>query len=713
LKTELVLISVLLILIVGIPLIAVTVFPVGGSSPKNYVIPLGNVVMVDDIGAINLVNRLMELGVPVYQAQTAFSVDGQSCAAGDFIIPGDLGGTADGISVESKRAYFNTQAVSLRVWQVIRTDSELSGVSKRKLVLPRVVIPFGRFGYINNIWHYLSLKKLGFKVVLANPTEIENGTIFNSCNVMVLPGSSSGLGEQPAEGPGIQNIRNFVRNGGGIVGTCAGGTQLSMSSWAKVHVMDGIILGGHFEGDPCPPEHLNDYDYWYLGESDGEFWWKMNTGPQMLNVTRPDHPTMFGLGPGATRFGYQYPQVFYFGGDTLEDLTANETVVATFKEPTSQNTNNPLEEKYSHRFYGEYDNWGYRHGAVIVSTYGSGRCVYWGPHPECAGMYGDATNLRVWSNAIYWAAQNEKPLIEAERHIRYMEQPVVANLPSNIESSSVDLVIRSVDALKVETDRAIRAASETCQFVPNDQYLVMGAYAVSPHDYLEWMQNMYRLENELRRTAINFQYEYDKLNLLKGVGQNNPALLALVNDAQAKIVTFFNMTINLDLRPTDPKISLIASFNDPITKVNYTFPECPDPTTVEDLVQPMGAVADEIEMLMAPHQKDMSILLGKLQEASRNYDETLDPTYKEQIANLTSQLKSSYRDYGVGPSGKPHPYDVLQFRIGYHLFNLCQWADRTREAIQYLNSIFATAYPLDHVNAELMAFLSHPAGPFT
>jgi hypothetical protein len=328
-------------------------------------------------------------------------------------------------------------------------------------------------------------------------------------------------------------------------------------------------------------------------------------------------------------------------------------------------------------------------------------------------MYGDAANLRLYANCIYWAAQNEKPLVEAEGHIRYMEQPGVADLPNSIESSSVDLITRSVDALKVETDRAIRAASHACQLVPNDQYLGFASYATSPHDYLEWLQNTYNLENELRRAAINFQYEYYKLNILKGAAQGNPTLLALINDAQAKIVTFYNMTTNLNLRPTDPKIVIIKSFVNPGTGVNYTFTECPDPTTVEDFAHSMDVIADELETLMIPHQQDMSVLVGQLREAAQNYDETLNLVYKEQTQNLTGQLKLCYRDYGVGPSGKPHPYDVLQYRIGYHLFNLLMWGDRTKEAILYVDSIMAHNYPMDYLKAELSAFVAYPAGPFT
>src|SRR5690606_30709410 len=71
-----------------------------------------------------------------------------------------------------------------------------------------------------NLMRFLT-PEVGFECTRVTPEEIRNG-VLKDYDVLIMPGGSASLQSKNLEEKGREVIREFVRNGGGYVGICAG-----------------------------------------------------------------------------------------------------------------------------------------------------------------------------------------------------------------------------------------------------------------------------------------------------------------------------------------------------------------------------------------------------------------------------------------------------------------------------------------------------------
>ncbi len=150
--------------------------------------------------------------------------------------------------------------------------------------------------------------------------KIDSGTL-SGYDVLIMPG---GLATTYLENPDINSgdLKDFVNNGGGYVGICAG------SYAASSHV------DGYYDGWGIAP-HVNSKSVDYVGELQISM---TSNGMQVLNSS--DKETL-----------YHWNGPAMYGSNSMAEYAHNET---------------------------GYQNY----SAVMTDTYGSGRVMLSGPHPE-------------------------------------------------------------------------------------------------------------------------------------------------------------------------------------------------------------------------------------------------------------------------------------------------------------------------------------------
>jgi len=520
--------------------------------------------------------------------------------------------------------------------------------------------------------HYLRFRSLGFKTVLANAGDLytkawnESGSVLNEANVFVMPGGAVHFWSFPYGAPqawGIGNITEFVKNGGGYIGVCAG-------------TVEALTTTGY---GYC--EFVNAYMYDGVRQDMYARDWKILQGPLYINVEQPNHPVMFGYGLGASRPGYG-PQttIYYLGGPAMYDVGLNATVLATYAAPITQEAMSTVSNQ-----------WGA--AAVIGADYYDGKVVVFGPHPEYPGPC-----ARLYAQALYYSANVPKPSRLDPIENGVMSETAISERVGTIKST--------VSQIKPILDETTRTTSKIVNLRIGDIYHPLGI-AVDVH-LLSFCKELLAQLNDIQRYAVKFQYEYSKLNVLKGMVQNNPQLENLIEYGQAMISSFFNLTANLP-----PEEHVI--FETHWSGIGPFPPFTEEATKFEELVNAFKYVNNETTAVLYPTAKDFAEVFQEYNrlriQNQTAYTPEVNATLTELFQNITSQwpagihLQTYYTVF--------HTLDVVQYKIAYHIFNILTLADRTMEIISYVEFALATAVgPFNYAYAEIRAFMAHPEGAF-
>jgi glutamine amidotransferase-like uncharacterized protein len=161
-----------------------------------------------------------------------------------------------------------------------------------------------------------------------------NGKPLEKLDIIYFPGGSSAPYSEKISEEGKENIRYFVRRGGGYIGTCAGGCFAS----------DTVI----WLGTRYPEGHLG----LFRGYADGpinEIYPYPKHGMCEINYGAPDHPITRGLGAKEWIYYWWGPKFIPYAGTDVD-------VIGTYAI-----TGAP---------------------ALVAFEYGFGRVFLTGPHPE-------------------------------------------------------------------------------------------------------------------------------------------------------------------------------------------------------------------------------------------------------------------------------------------------------------------------------------------
>jgi glutamine amidotransferase-like uncharacterized protein len=640
------------------------------EQSNTYIFPMEDWVRNDDVNTIRLINILLEEGVPVNWALEEFTVDGTTYPAGTFYINTPFT-TRQGVSSDVMMAWVMWQAKLTRVWKIDITAQSFT-VNSKELILPRVVLFYDKTTYENALMHYLRFRSLGFKIVLANAIDLypkwwnESGSVLNEANVFVMPGGAVHFWSFPYGAPqawGIGNITEFVKNGGGYIGVCAGTvealttTGFGYCEFVNATMYDGVRKDGNARD------------------------WKVLQGPLYIDVEQPNHPVMFGYGPEAIRPGYG-PQttIYYLGGPAMYNVGLNATVLATYANPITQEAMSSVSNQ-----------WGA--AAVISADYYEGKVVVFGPHPEYPGPC-----ARLYAQALYYAANVPKP-----SHLDPIENDVMSETAI---SERVGTIRSTVSQIKPILDEATRTASKIVNMRVGDIYHPIGI-AVDVH-LLSFCKELYAQLNDIQRYAVKFQYEYSKLNVLKGMVQNDSQLTNLIEYSQAMISSFYNLTANLP-----PEEHVI--FETHWSGIGPFPPFTDDATKFEELVNAFKYVNNETTSVLYPTVQDFAEVVREydrlIVQNQTSYTPEVNTTLTEYFQNITAQypagiqLKTYYTVF--------HTLDIVQYKIAYHIFNILTLADRTMEIISHVEFALATAVgSWNYASAEIQAFIAHPEGAF-
>ncbi|QDV20176.1 hypothetical protein Pan153_48480 [Gimesia panareensis] len=195
----------------------------------------------------------------------------------------------------------------------------------------------------------------GFKYQVVRPAEIRSG-VLKDFDVLIMPGGSGSKQSKALEPEGRKAVRQFVRNGGGYVGICAG----------------AYLASSHYK--------------WSLGVINARVWdrqhWARGGETVEIGLTPAGQQV---LARGQNRFQVRYQNGPLLVPDNQQDLPGYE-VLARFETEVARN-GAPAEAMVGTH-------------AIIRSKFGSGRVICFSPHPEAQ----DGPKSLV-ASGVYWAAQ--------------------------------------------------------------------------------------------------------------------------------------------------------------------------------------------------------------------------------------------------------------------------------------------------------------------
>ncbi len=177
----------------------------------------------------------------------------------------------------------------------------------------------------------------GFEVQRLTPQQIQSGAL-SDIDVLIMPGGSGSAQARNLGDDGTREVRQFVRDGGGYVGICAGSYLASSHYSWSLNLLNAKVV---------------DREHWARG-----------TGPAVLKMTETGKDA---LGEISDEVDVYYGQGPLLAPDTKEDLPPYETL-ALFASEIAKN--------------------GAPKGVMIGTTaiaraeYGNGRVICYSPHPE-------------------------------------------------------------------------------------------------------------------------------------------------------------------------------------------------------------------------------------------------------------------------------------------------------------------------------------------
>ena len=197
----------------------------------------------------------------------------------------------------------------------------------------------------------------GFNISTVIAADIQAGVLTNY-DVVMFPGGG-GDGQATALGQaGCAQVEQFVANGGGYIGTCAGAYLGILGYTANTHWLEVVDA------------QLVDFDHWARG-----------TGTARIHLVNTNHVILAGFD--------EYLDTYYANGPLL--APGNDPTIPDYEQEavfvTDIHDNAPA---------------GIMPGSTCLTTssYGSGRCVLFSFHPELS------TNLgQLDVRAVKWAAK--------------------------------------------------------------------------------------------------------------------------------------------------------------------------------------------------------------------------------------------------------------------------------------------------------------------
>ncbi|MCK9564810.1 MAG: BPL-N domain-containing protein [Methanothrix sp.] len=624
-------------------------------SPGSYLIALdknesckGNQV---NVAAFSIINQLLEEGVPVNWTIEDFQAEGQSYPAGTFLIKAPFR-TRRGISWNAVMSWLEDKGKQAGINEIDKS-LEIVTVKSKKLVAPRIALYYDSTTYDNALMHYLTFRCMGFKVTLTHAQDLlkdesDPDSVLARSNVFVMPGGSmhfSSFSTQKEAARAIENLRNFVCNGGGYIGVCAGATEALI-------------------GSPHPYLNLVDASYraeWFMPREPAEVDWEWRTlmGPLLLEIAEQKHPVVFGYGHNTVLPGYG-PRVAveYFGGPSMFNIGSSVTVLARYSAPIHQILCKRVQ-----------DIWG--SAAIVSSRFGSGKVILFGPHPEWPGPC-----HRMYAQALYYVACKPKPSnLERICSQDHFGKPA----PDSISTQRVQSIVQTASEAGSVLENCMKMCNSMVELGAGERSNPLSIWY--DKTLLTFTEELMDQMSEIARHARVFQQEDGRLSCMASCFCDNPRTVQWIAYSRSLIEQFFAYAENL------PPASHRTADSLPC-----------DPQKFSDLLPAIMHVEDEIRKVDMPcivkyarlfHHYELlrtCCIACRTEENKRAMDEMYLKITSLHPPGPLYQAMNTLR----------HTLDVMQYKIEAHLLNLLTLADSVGEVISMTD--YALAKDADHAD---------------
>ena len=376
-------------------------YPVSSSeAPQAYCIRIGEENWTQ---AYQLINIVLRTDIPAYWAAESFDVNGMTFDPGDFIIPVSAMPIAETILAPSdvdNLIRYLSQTLNVDVIP-IATKMEIK-VHALKPV--KVALYGGQSGLPTPYAEVFST--LGFKAEYISESEIKVGKlIYDGYNILAVPGDGS-TGELIALGEdGGAAVQEFVGNGGGYISSCAG-------SW--------IAAIGSVGWDESYYLQLINARNWNVVEGYGGVFRKLypGKGVMVFKNINPTHPVMWGMPETFEMVWWQGPIFEIVSSDLMYPSTAEGLVVnhgfTEFFTAAEYYSDLRKQKEVGFKDTTVYKAISQEKPVVVSGTYGNGKVVLFGPHPEFKTVLTlngyQYVPARMIANAVLWET-SEGPYI--------------------------------------------------------------------------------------------------------------------------------------------------------------------------------------------------------------------------------------------------------------------------------------------------------------
>ncbi|MBA2113562.1 BPL-N domain-containing protein [Bremerella alba] len=181
------------------------------------------------------------------------------------------------------------------------------------------------------------IEETGFKTTIVSPAQIRDG-VLSDFDVLIMPGGSGSKQAEMLEDVGCEVVKNFVRDGGGYVGICAG----------------SYLASSHYS--------------WSLGLINAKVWdrshWARGTGTVSLDISPA----------GCKLLNTEEAELDCYYGQGPLLVPDNKSSLPGYEVLASYGTEIAKKGAPEGSMVGTH--------AIVRSIYGQGRVICFSPHPE-------------------------------------------------------------------------------------------------------------------------------------------------------------------------------------------------------------------------------------------------------------------------------------------------------------------------------------------
>ncbi|MFX1318143.1 MAG: BPL-N domain-containing protein [Promethearchaeota archaeon] len=301
----------------------------------------------------NIVSLLLKRGFDVFRVLKSFNAGSLNFKPGSYLI----------VANELEYKVFNILAEEFGVqWNEI---SEIPSIKALQLKSPRIAV-YSDIGGETWVFVAIALNTVGFDFTLLSAKQIERG-FLQEYDGVIFPGGDEVWTMRTLGKKARNEVVQFVNNGGGYIGICAGGFLAQKSTYVAYPSTKDFFGIANAKTPNTPP------NVW-------------NIGPIIQRIIKPNHPVMFGYSG--------FNEALFYGGPTF-DAGEGVKVLATLHEIKAEGMVSSPEIYKKMK-----DN-----AEVVTTNYGQGKVVLFGSHPELA-----PDNNGMLHNTIFYVTSEETKL---------------------------------------------------------------------------------------------------------------------------------------------------------------------------------------------------------------------------------------------------------------------------------------------------------------